>query len=77
MDAMFITNTILFVVTLIYGVAFGVSNWFLWLLSLLSLLGGNYGQNSLGRFLDAAFLISIIYFYTFGYSYIEMLMSKI
>ena len=52
MDAMFAFNTLIMVATIIYGVAFGISNWFTWV---LSLFGGRYNQSNTGRMLDAAF----------------------
>lgn len=70
MELSFYINSILLSLTISYGFAFGIKNW---VISLISLLSGSMSQSTLGRFLDGIFLTAVIYFFTIGKPFIKSL----
>lgn len=45
--------------TLTYGVAFGIKNWALWVISLFS--DRRYVQNDIGKTLDALWVVCVVF----------------
>ena len=54
-------NFILLISTIIYGLAFGIKHWWLWLTSLFT--NQYYSQSDWGRLCDAAFVVAIVYLF--------------
>ncbi len=74
METMFIINSIALFLLLSYGITLGVKNWLKFLYSILS--GRGFLQSNLGKFVDAMFLVGVVYFSTLGYGFIGDLMMK-
>ena len=75
-NTLFYINTVIFVVGIAYALAFGLKNLIIKTIAFFS----EYrvvNQSSLGKFFDSLFIISIIYFSTFGFNYIQYLIDNI
>lgn len=74
MDIIFYLNSVLLFFTIVYAIAFGIRNL---IVNFIGLFVGGANQSSLGKFLDAMFVTSILYFSTFGLSYIQSILEYI
>ena len=63
-------NSVLLVLTISYGFAFGIRNW---ILRLLNVFSGGINQLSVGKILDGMFLTVVLYFCTIGLPFIKLL----
>jgi hypothetical protein len=76
-----IIEMIIFIITLIYGIGFGIKNTLVRILVFILKFGPKEfirtmsKQSTLGRTLDATFIVSIMYFSTFGRPFIETILK--
>jgi len=54
-------KTVLLLLTIVYGLAFGLRNWVVRITTWIT--GKTLNQSELGKFLDYCFLIAILYFW--------------
>ena len=69
-----ITNSLLLLFTIAYGLAFGIKNW---TMTIRYTFSGNLRQSSLGKFLDYMLLIVVVYFFTYGKPFINLTIANI
>jgi len=67
-----ILNFILLFVTVTYGIVYGVRNW---ALGFIGLFGSGTRQSTLGNILDGLFMTAVLYFLTYGKTFIATVIA--